>query len=331
MKRKGSISIETAIAFSIVLVLMACMINIMSLHRTNIIMQASVEASCEKFAVLAPLSVPAADSIYTIVNSLPNSDALESKTASVVASIGSAAIGIDMASGGSLTELLLDGTLGQLMRDDIAYEYGIRNGSGIIEPENIEVNVYLNSIHHILDIEVNYKTTTILGTRTRCVYSVIPLYGDFNLLLNPDTESAEEQEDIWSAHNFTRGHYFREKYGANYPQTFPIVDRFYRGNAESIMSIDLTAPTYNAGGLATYQRICEEIDGLAGFDGADVIINGSRYIINESDITRRTLRVIVPENSTEQALNEVLSAINYGNMAGVDVIICKDGVSTRYS
>ena len=70
--RKGSITIETAIAFTVTLCFITSILSAVSLIRTDILMQRAVSNTCEDFALLTPLSVTAADTVSTLANMLPD-------------------------------------------------------------------------------------------------------------------------------------------------------------------------------------------------------------------------------------------------------------------
>lgn len=52
------------------------------------------------------------------------------------------------------------------------------------------------------------------------------------------------EEDIWSLDNFTRGKKIREIFGANLPFNFPVIARFNSGTATMIKSMDITTKSY---------------------------------------------------------------------------------------
>lgn len=329
MNKKGSVVIEATIVMSMVIVLVVNLVSLICIRRVDINMQRAVDASCEKIAVFPPLSVTTSDIVSTISNALDGSSTNQGIDA--VANAASLIFGIDDATGNSIMELALDGTLGQVMRDDIAYEFRLRNGSSKIwEPTSIVVDYQINEQHSIIDVEVTYKTQSILGSRTRTVYSVIPLYGDINLRLNVDLDDQDDESSEWDEDNFKRGELFRDKYGANLPKTFPVIDVVKDNQIESILSIDLTAPTYNSGDEAAYNKICEEINKLADFNGADVMISGTRYTVSGDDYDTKILNLIIPSNSGDDVLFEVNSAIKYGENNGIIVNVYEDGESYKY-
>ena len=66
--KRGQVTIEAAIAFTITLIFLASVISSIQYYRTDILMRRSCEQTCEKMAVLYPLSVPATDVLSTILN-----------------------------------------------------------------------------------------------------------------------------------------------------------------------------------------------------------------------------------------------------------------------
>ena len=72
MNRKGSVSLETAISFSLVLVFLTAIISVTAFLRTDILMQRAVKQSCDDLAHFMPFTVVAADSVSTLVNALPD-------------------------------------------------------------------------------------------------------------------------------------------------------------------------------------------------------------------------------------------------------------------
>ena len=73
MKNKhGSVTIESAVAFTAVLVFLAAIISVINIYRTDILMRRAQEQTCEKVAMLCPLTVTASDVFSTAVNAFPD-------------------------------------------------------------------------------------------------------------------------------------------------------------------------------------------------------------------------------------------------------------------
>ena len=328
--KKGSITLETAIAFTITLIFVCTIISVISFYRSDILIQRSTEQALEEISMLPPVAIPVSDAVSTLVNALPESDALSGDTAEKVSNITKTVTGLDRLTGYSLEKLLLEGTLSHIVADNIRQGYIERNGgSDFLVPDSIDVDISADAERHILEVEVTYDTYTLAGKIRRTIYSSVPVYGESSLFLN-GSGSGGARNDIWSKDNFTRGDYFRERYGANLPKTFPVIDSFENGTAGSIVSIDLTAPTYRSG-ASIIKKIYEEIDDLSGFDGANVIVSGRRYVVDGDDITSRRLTVVIPSNSPESARDTVLGLSGYASLRGVELNIIEYGDSQRYA
>lgn len=82
----------------------------------------------------------------------------------------------------------------------------------------------------------------------------------------------------------------------DFPSNTPVIDAFPEGNAISIKSIDLNAATYQDTGRLT-ATINRYVDQLAEFDR----LNWESIQINPEDITQRTLKIAIPEDSLTDA------------------------------
>ena len=97
--KRGQVAIEAAIAFSAVLVLLASVVSSIQLYRTDILMRRSVEQTCEKMSLLYPLSVPAADTVSTVLNAFPSVGDGDLKGADTIGKVVTVATGLDAATG----------------------------------------------------------------------------------------------------------------------------------------------------------------------------------------------------------------------------------------
>lgn len=329
--KRASVTIEAAICFSAVLLVLCSMISVIYVYRTDIIMQRSVEQGCEDISSVIPLVMVSDEVISATVNGLPDTFStplLNVETFSEV--IGVMNCVSDMTAI-TYEDIAVDVFLNKKLAEDILYEFDQRNpiGSAYIA-EGIDVDTEYNEMSHYIEVTVSYFIPTIMGNIGRSVYCVIPCYGDFELSFIGNNEEEEDNAySIWNEDNFTRGRHFREAYGANLPQTFPCIDGFIGGRALSISSIDLTAPMYE-NTAQVEQRVVEEIDSLADFDGANVRINGIEYTIDGQEITTRELVIVVPENSPEVSMELVRGLSDYAQSRGVHMAVISDGQSNRY-
>ena len=332
VNKKGQISLEAAIAFTITIVLLASVVSAIQFYRTDILMRRSVEQTCEKMSLLYPVSVPASDALSVTLNAFPDIGIGDMKGAEVISKVVSAATGFDNATGHTLQELVLKGLFAQTMENQIREGYIERNGgSSFFAPDDIEVFFAISDDHHIIEVTTEYTIVTIAGVKTRSIYSVIPLYGEPILSLQGDSASKknedEQKSDIWSLSNFDRGDAFRDMYGANLPKTFPVIDSYEGGEITAIRSIDLTSPYYQDVSHIE-KKIKDDINSLSLFEPQSAVINGSTYSVDY--INSRYLNVVIPENSGEIGRAAVEDLKGYALVHGVVLVVNENGVSERY-
>lgn len=332
--KRGQVTIEAAIAFTITLVFLAAVISSIQYYRTDILMRRACEQTCEKMAILYPLSVPATDALSTMLNALPDMGIDSTKGADIVAKITSAAIGADNATGNNLKEMILQGLFARTMEEQIREAYIERNGGfDFFAPDEIRVYFEISETHHVIEVTTEYTVVTLAGVKTRSIYSVIPLYGDPVLMLNGSESAKTEEKDentdnIWSLSNFDRGEAFRDKYGANLPKTFPVIDAVNDGDIMAIRSIDLTSPYYqNVSNIE--KEIKNDIVSLSGFEPQSANINGTVYSVDY--INSRYLTVIIPENSGEAGKAALEELKGYAFIKGVILDIKECETSNKYS
>ena len=331
--KKGQVTIEAAIAFTITLIFLASVISSIDYYRTDILMRRSVEQTCEKMSLLYPVSVPATDLMSAAVNAFPDLGIGDTKGAAVISKVASVALGIDDATGHTLKELILQGVFSHTMEEQIRQGCIERNGgSDFFVPDDIEVFFEINDDHHIIEVTTEYSVVTLAGRKERSIYSVIPLYGEPVLMLQGEehkqSEGGEENKsDIWSLSNFDRGDAFREQYGANLPKTFPVIDAVDGGEVTAIRSIDLTSPYYQDTSHVQ-KKIRDDINSISAFEPQSAVINGTTYTVDHVD--SRHLTVIIPENSGEAGREAVEELKGYAFVHGVILDICEYGTSEKY-
>lgn len=331
--KKGTVTLEAAIAFTITLVLLASIVSAICFYRTDILMKRSVEQTCEKMALLYPVSVPSTDLMSAAVNAFPDIGVGNTKGGDIISKVLSFGIGADNATGKTLKELILQGLFSKTMEEQIRKAYIERNGgSKFFCPDEIEVYFAINERHHIIEVLTEYSVVTIAGRKTRSVYSVIPLYGEQVLLLNSEEsktkETDKDKDNIWSLSNFERGEAFRDKYGANLPKTFPVIDSVNGGEVTAIRSIDLTSPYYQDVSNIE-KKIKDDIKALKKFEPQSATINGQKYTVDRVD--SRHLKVIIPENSGQIGREAVENLKGYAFVQGVILDICEYETSERYT
>ena len=324
--KKGSVTIESAICFTAVLILIACMVSALNLYRTDILMTRAVNQSCENVSLLFPLTVPAGDAASVILNAFPDSALDGTKASKVLGTVAQVVGGVDQASGHKLQESVLEGVLAGTMAKNIVSYYKQRNGgSSFFCPDDIDVRFDISTKRHIIEVTTEYSVLTIAGRKQRTIYSVIPLYGDSSLILEGD--DPKNGGDIWSLDNFSRGEGFRNIFGSNLPKTYPVIDNYENGNATSFKSIDLTAPYYQSKSKIT-KSIKKDIDELSAFKGGEKTIDGKRYKVD--NISGKTLKVVIPGNSPKAGKETLLSLKEYAKSKGVKLEVEEYGQSSKY-
>lgn len=330
--KRGQVTVEAAIAFTITLVFLASVISSIDYYRTDILMRRSVEQTCEKMSLLYPVSVPATDLMSAAVNAFPDLGIGDTKGAAVISKVASVSLGIDDATGHTLKELILQGVFSHTMEEQIRQGCIERNGgSDFFVPDDIEVFFAINDKHHIIEVTTEYSVVTLAGRKSRSIYSVIPLYGEPVLMLQNEehkqSEGEENKNNIWSLSNFDRGDAFREQYGANLPKTFPVIDSVDGGDVTAIRSIDLTSPYYQDTSNVQ-KKIRDDINSISRFEPQSAVINGKTYTVDHVD--SRHLTVIIPENSGPEGREAVEELKGYAFVHGVILDICEYGTSEKY-
>lgn len=330
MKEKdGSVSIEAAISMAAVLILVASVLSFMIYNKADIMMQRAVEETSSDIELIMPLLIPAGDGISTVLNALPENVGVDSDIVSELLSATGGLCSVDDFTDGELSNLILTEIFAGRIRDDIAANYSNMEGPGIVDLDSISVYLSVDDNIKALNIDVSYNFLILAGSFNKEIYSVVPVYGDFDLgLLN--TEDDDGNDEIWNSDNFTRGNFFREKYGGNMPGNFPVVSSFKNGNITSIKSIDLTAPTYSDYENIT-ETVTEHINNLAGFQGGSSVYNGTEYSISESEIRERTLLIVIPGNSPSDRQECLENLRNYAENHGVTLQIETYAESQRYT
>ena len=325
--KRGSITIETAIAFTVTLCFITSVLTAVSLIRTDVLMQRAVSNTCEDFALLTPLSVTAADTVSTLTNMLPDGTSEEQDTDNATSLMVQRLSGFDIASDRSLTEAVFDLALSSHFEDDIAQKYVEYNdGSEFFLPDTIDVDFDIDTHNGFIAVIVSYSVDTIVGPVTMHVTDGIPFYGDLELFLNGSEDTEESEEDVWGMNNLDRGQWFEEHYGSNLPHTFPVINDLQDGVATSYLSIDLNRTT-NQSQERVERSVTEEIDSLASFNGADVNIGGTSYNISASDIYSRRLVIVIPSNSPEDGVRYIEDLEGYAEANNVELVITTYGTS----
>ncbi|MCI1769027.1 MAG: hypothetical protein LKM40_02460 [Mageeibacillus sp.] len=235
---RGSITLETAVTFSIAIVFIASIASIVNFYRTDIIIKRAAAQVCEKNTLVMPLSVTASDYMSTAINAFPDLGIDNSDSSKVISTVAQIMTGADIAGGYSVEMLVSEEIYGGHIADDISDYYVEHNGgSDFFLPDVIDVSLEYDRDNNCIGVYVEYSIVTMVGHIGRCVYDVIPVYGSNDMFFNA-AQSPDDSGDIWEKNNFDRGDSFREIYGSNLPKTFPVIDSYSAGEATSLVSMD---------------------------------------------------------------------------------------------
>jgi hypothetical protein len=116
--------------------------------------------------------------------------------------------------------------------------------------------------------------------------------------------AADAPSEVWTYGWARRGREIHDQLsdGSLLPN-FPTIDMIGAGVATSIKSIDLNAATYQDAARLTY-RLNKYIDDLAEFNGA----TWATDVVKSSDITNRTLNLVIPKGSMTTVQLEAIEA-----------------------
>ena len=116
--------------------------------------------------------------------------------------------------------------------------------------------------------------------------------------------TADAPSEVWKYGWARRGREIHDQLSdGSLLSNFPTIDMIGAGVATSIKSIDLNAATYQNAARLTY-RLNKYIDDLAEFNGA----TWATDVVKSSDITNRTLNLVIPKGSMTTVQREAIEA-----------------------
>ena len=104
--------------------------------------------------------------------------------------------------------------------------------------------------------------------------------------------------------------------GENLKGNFPVIDKFLKGIATSIKSINLNAKSYQ-NEKVLFSTLKRYINQVAKFKGQ----RWNGVTITEEDITGRALEVAIPKGASPSQVKALQEATKYGKENGVQVNI----------
>lgn len=283
---KGSMVLDAALVIPLLIFICYFMLSAMLTVQNELVMRYALDQTAKELSLLVPL----ADAVVEGVRS-PELDALISDITGGEQALKEA-VG-DLASSVFLQNFIQNKVEKWLQAG--SKKLGIKQA-----PDERQVILSMIS-DHALEMAMNYHVYTPWTKTDRVAYSHVPLWTKYDQAYqgekkNADKDENKEEDGIWSEHNFTRGKYFREKYGANLPFNYPVISKFKNGQAFAIRSMDLTAPVYQSADYLE-QELMGEITRLAAFEGSSRQTKIDPPVIKSGDIKSRQLTIVVPANS----------------------------------
>jgi len=167
---------------------------------------------------------------------------------------------------------------------------------------------FLSDRNEDIDIVVRYRIRLPLPIRFTGDLEIVQrararawLGGDTKKGVLGDDRDSPGGDDIWSLSNFQRGLKIRRIFGANLPDSFPVIARYEAGRAVMIKSMDITAASYQNGGTVekTLKRYLKE---LREYQGQDKPWGRDGIVIRKEDIRKKELLLVIPENKADDAI-----------------------------
>ncbi len=317
VNRQAGIVLETALIIPVILSLCFFMLSATLTLQQEIVMRYALDHTAQELAVLFPL----ADAFYQEQIKSYADDLFQSLE---IMSDDLKDISADLASSVFLQNFMQN-----------KVEKWMRIGADHlgIKIQAHQRQIILSTFNdYALKIEMNYFIKTPWNQKERTIYTYLPLWTKYDTKFQPETSDEQEQADdqIWQEHNFVRGKYFREKYGANLPFNYPVISGFENGQVISVRSIDTTAPLYqNPEQLKRQIEI--EIEQLRDFQGCERETLIEPNVIKAEQIKSKQLLLVIPQNGTDEAKQKLFQDLeSYAAMNQIQLKIETSGNSYRY-
>lgn len=109
----------------------------------------------------------------------------------------------------------------------------------------------------------------------------------------------EYPENIWELDNFERGRRIRKIFGGNLPYNFPVISSFENGKATIIKSLDFTCDSYLVDG-AIIKRLTNIIKDAEQYRGQSMPWGKDRIVIKEYEIKKKEIIIVIPSDEMEE-------------------------------
>lgn len=332
-EKKGSMSLEAALIFPLVLLLAFFIISQILAVITEIKITGALDKTASEFALLCPavsmLREPvdashldeklqeATQDVDTLVDLMIPEEELDALVSCVLGDAASTAI---------IGPFVMCRMIYWLDQSHI--DFGFDNGFSLCQvPEHLDLFLDWRIERQQLWICVTWKTHALFGMRSHTLHQVVPLWIGSE---KEEDDPGKLSDSVWMLDNFSRGKAIRTWFGGDLPHDFPVIAEFSDGTATSIKSLDVTAPTYSSR-EAFSRKVTSCIDQLSGFSGARYEKNGASIHISENEICQRQLVLVIPENGTRTWLEQELANLGvHAQNKGVFFHVVRSGTSERF-
>ena len=326
-RKKGGLCLEAALILPMVLLLVGTLVGVILTVETEIKLKGALDRTAAELSLASPLcELLAQNDMFRNVSQVMDGEAgREINTAFQ-----------EIFPGLQVTSILADASLdlastnilGPLISKRLDYwlaetESGQPGWLGFLDKHSLYLD--WNLTNNQLWLCLNFQLKSPAGCFQKQVKSVVPIWIGFG-----GDEEGQDSDKIWLLDNFSRGQEIRRIFSCNLPYDFPVIASFTDGEAISVKSMDLTAPTYLE--LEPVRnRIRQQIKILADFQGSAYVRPEQNIEITAESITRRKLILVIPDNCTQPWLDAVISDMKQ-QAAGlsVDMELVLHGSSSRY-
>lgn len=326
-RTKGSIVLEAAISFPLLLLLILAMLSSITLVNADLYMQRATENVVAELNVAIPFASNGILCLDDITSQLGIGDENTVNTDKIDEVLG--VIGVACgATGVDLHDLVSSAVLGRYVRDRILVEYrklSSRNPYYDALLEHASVYLDYNGEEKSIYLTVFYDLSFVETTISRSYCTSIALYVEA-IPLGKKSEDKDISSSVWDRENFERGIALREKFGGTLPANYPVIGAFENGEAISIKSVDTTSPYYQTPSNLK-KRVREYIRELEEFEGRDY----GGVSIERNEITGKRLLIVVPENGAASCLDTLEELRSYAKERGIDMEITEYEESHRYN
>jgi hypothetical protein len=252
VKHQASLSLETAIVFPLVLIIVLMFSIAVQGEQDAMILSHALDQTAKEIALLLPVAdllERVADPEMLVKQWIPN-DLL-------------AHVALDGMTDIAATVLVSPFILSRV--DTWAMEIAEgRNRQKPMGERRLAVDV--DNENKTVWLILSLKKDTPTGQYYDVIRSRIPIWNAG--LFSSNEHSGEESYDgIWELSNFERGQKFRKLFGGHLPLFYPVIASWDGTEATSIKSMDWTAPSYSSP-VHVEKRIDRLVSDLASFEGA---------------------------------------------------------------